>query len=514
VITPEQSPIARQETIRGLNGRLAKEAFSFFISSNLSAAGLVPFILSLSEKYNHVFSPATQIGSGVIFVGGLAASLVEAARMLEIQRKVNDAYVSSPTGGNIAEIMKPLTAPLSDDEERQLIAAEAAIFRLLPSGLSGSGDVEFKAVQPDETLVAGGPRIEALKFILKELLDIRVIRANPNSYEDRNAILQQLKHIISAPPNALGLPLIRPEEHFLTTVINIGIMTEKAPDTMVAYVDLLGELIESYVLGSKIEPRGKAMADDLTTAAVRAGFFTRVAASPPLTEWRKSHDIKAKEAEKVVVTEDHVIDFAKSMVALGNNRSPEVRKAFLKILPGLKDLLVKEKDRRERIDKNPLAAATINTILYTLSLSSMEKVVDKGTLDKLNQLFGNRLSGKSRIAPRDLMDEFKNTGIGSWSIEGDRITVVARTTHLADVLACAVVICYPNIPRIEICVNEDVNVDIDTNVVNKSVMIPTGVFYSQRLIGNNGCYMRELLSGRSHEPEVSNKILGALVDHL
>jgi hypothetical protein len=501
MITPEQSPIARQETIQGFNRRILKENGPFLISLSLSAAGLVPFALSFLEKYNQVFSPVMQIGSGVIFVGGLAVSVVEVARTVKIQREAMAAYVSAPPGGYMAEIMKPLRVHLSADEKRQLTSAEAPISLLLTSGLPNSGQTELEPLQPDETLVVAGPRIEVLQFILQQLLDMRVISRSPTSDIDRKALLKQLKYILAAPPNAFGLSLTGPEEHFLSMVINIGVMKEKAPDTMVAYLGLLGGLIESYVLGNKIESRGKAMADDSMTAAIRAEVLTGVAASPPIEEWKRAKELTDEEAEKVVLTEHQVIDFAKSMVALGNNRAPDVRNAFFKILPGLKELLLKEKDRLEKLNENPVAAAVMNTVLFTLDLSSMDKVVDKGTIDRLNQLSGNRLSGKSRITPRDVMDGFKNTGFGSWSIEGDRIVVVARTTSLADALACAVVICYPSIPRIEICVNEDYKVNVDSKVVNQSAMIPTGVFYSHRLIGNNSRYVSELLRDQSPPPE-------------
>lgn len=513
MVTPERCPIARQEAIRGFNRRLLEEQSLLLIRSGVSATGMILSAVSLSEKFGHLFSPVVQIGSGIVFVGGLAAGLDKGVRMFKIWREAMDAHVSTPIGGYMAEIMKPLRAPLSVEEKRRLTAAEAAITLLLPSGLPDSGHVELEVLQPDETLAVAGPRIEVLQFILKELLDIRVIGASSTSYKDRKAIVQQLKYILAAPPNSFGLSLTGPEEYFLSMVINIGVMTEKAPDTMVAYVGLLGELIESYALGSKIEPRGKAMADDSMTAAIRAEVLTGIAASPPIEEWKRAKELTDEEAEKVVLTEHQVIAFAKSMAALGNNRAPEVRKAFLKILPGLKELLVKEKDRLEKLNENPVAAAVMNTVLFILDLSSMDKVVDKGTINRLNQLFGNRLSGKSRITPRDLMDGFKNTGFGSWSIEGDRIVVVARTTSLADALACAVAICYPYIPRIEICVNEDYKVGVESKVVNQSAMIPTGVFYSQRLIRKNSRYVTELLRDQSPPPEPMSfkQNFGALV---
>lgn len=489
MVTPEQSPIARQEAIQGFNRRILKENGPYLISLGLSAAGLVSFAVSLSEKYN--LPPAAQIGSGVIFVGGLAVSLVEVARMLKIQREAMDAHVSTPTGGLMAEIVKPLRARLSVDEKRRLTAVEAELSLLLPSGLPDSAQVEVKPLQPDESLAVAGPRIEVLGFILKELVDIRVISASPTSHEDRIAILQQLKNILAAPPNALGLSLTGPEEYFAAMVMKLGAMIEKSPKTMVTYLQSFAATIESFILNNKIEPRGKAMAEDLMTAAIRADVLTGVASSPPIEEWKRAKELTDEEAEKVVLTEHQVMDFAKSMVALGNNRAPDVRKAFLDILPGLKDSLRKEKDRLEKLNENSLAAAVMNTVLYILDLSSMDTVVDKGTIDRLNQLFSNKLSGKSRIAPRDLMDEFKNTGFGSWSIEGDRITVVARTSSFADALACAVVTCYPHIPQLEICVSKDQKVD------EQSATVPTGVFYYERLISNNRQYVGELLRTQS-----------------
>jgi hypothetical protein len=399
--------------------------------------------------------------------------------------------------------MKPLTIPLSDDEKRRLTASEASLSRLLPSGLPDSRHVELETLHRNKTPAVARPRIEALIFALKELLDIHVISASPTSYRDRNALLQQLKRILAAPPNAFGLSLTGPEEDFLTRVINIGVMTERAPETMVTYVRLLGELIESYVLGSKIEPRGNAIADDLATAAVRAGYFAGRAVPVPITEWKKVKNLEEQEAKKVVLTDDQVIAFAKSVVALGNNRAPDVRKAFVEILPGLKELLGKEKDRLKRVNKNSQAAAVMNTVLFILELSSIDKVVDKETIESLNQLFGHRLSGKSRIAPRDLMDEFKKTGFGSWSIDGDTIVIMARNTCLADALACAAIICYPYIPRIEICVNEDYHSHVDSNEVTQSAMIPTGVFYSQRLITYNRQFVTDLLRDRSSTTSVN-----------
>jgi len=480
--TPQQSAVGRQEKIRGLNKQLVKEASSFMISSNLSAVGLFFFALSLSEKYNHLFSPETQIGSGVIFFGGLAVGLIELARMVKITQSTAEETARWSEMGGVSAIIAPLSERPSPKERKQLTAYQAPMVKLLPSGQPDSDLVDLEVAQSDELLTLAGPRIEALEFILRSLLDPRVKSVSLRGPEERREILEQLKYVLAAPPRSSGLSLTGPEEYILAIMTNIGAMTERAPETMVAYLELLGALIESYVLNNRLPPAGEAMADDLMTQAIRAGFFIGVEVSPPVEEWKKAQDLKNEEAAKVVLTEHQVIGFAKSAVALGNNRAPEVRKAFVKIVPGLKDLLEKERQRLERIRQNGaelnIERAVINTVLAILDIS-IEGLVDKGTIDMLNQLFSNRLSGKTRIAPRNMMDEFKNTGLGSWSIEGNRIIVVARDINLADVLACAVVLCYPHIPRIEICIKKNIQED---KIVDQSVMIPTGVFYSQRLI--------------------------------
>ena len=505
MITPQQSALASREKIQGYLKQQWKELIRFSISG-MSSVGLLGLAL-LSWKND--ISPELTVASGLGALGCHIFALIELSRLVNTcHETLKEQAGLAEMGGSIPAIIAPLAERLPLEEKKMLTVAEApmAQLQLLPSGQPDSVPTDLEVPQSDELSALAGSRITALIFIVKQLLDPRVKSVNLRGPEERIEILKQLQPILAAPPRSSGSSLTGPETWVLSIIADIGAMTERAPKTMVAYLEWIGVLIESYILNSRLPPGGKAMADDLMTAAVRAEIFTGVAVAPPIAEWKKAQDLKDEEAAKVVLTEHQMINFAKDMVIIGNNRAPDAREAFLKILPGLKNLLQKEKERLERLNQinvEPnIELAAINTVLAILDIS-MEKLVDKGTIDMLNQLFGNRLSGKSRIAPRGLMKEFENTGLGFWSIEGDRIIVVAKTISLADVLACAAVICYPHIPRIEICIKKDINEDNkkDRKIVDQSAVTPTGVFYFQRFIGGNRQYVGELIKEQSPKAE-------------
>jgi len=502
--TPQRSALESRERIQDNIAKMLKQKDLFC----LSGIGLIGLLTTSLISWKNDTSPELTVASGLGAAGCFAWSLIELARMVKItQSTYEETTKLSKMGGSIPAIIAPLSERPSPKERKQLTAYQAPMVKLLASGQPDSGPVDLEVAQSDELLTLAGPRIQALEFILSTLLDPRVKRVSLRGPQERIEVLKQLRGVLAGPSTSLGLPVTEPEAYISTMLLNLSAMTEKAPEVMVEHLYSFAALIENYVLNGRITPRGKAMVDDLMMAAVRAELLTGVAVAPPIGEWQTAQSLKDEEVEKVVLKEGQVIAFAKSMAALGNNRSPEVREAFLQFFRPLKKLLVKENQRLEGLNQNSveqnIELAVINRVLAILDIS-MEKLLDNGIINTLNQLFNNSLSSKTRIAPRVLMDEFKRTRFGFWSIEDDRIVVFAQTVSLADALACAVVLCYPHVPRIEICIKKDINEvqwGEDERIVDQSAMTETGVFYFQRIIKGNKQFTRELIGEQSPKAE-------------
>lgn len=482
--TSQQSALASREKIQGYVKQMWRE-FNLF---ELSGIGLVVLSTVALASWKSNSSPELTVVSGIGALGCFAMSLIKFERMVEIQQLRAKEKAGLPrNGGSIQAIIDPLRTRLASDEKKALENKSKMVLPLLGPGQPDLGSITIieEIEEPladsnsaDSSLQIANERKTAIQFITETLLNPDVIGSDPLSCVTRAKLLQKLEKILAAPPTSIGLSLTKRELEFLTRVINLGSITEKAPETMRAYLALLGELIKSYIFNNRVEPSGRSMADNLLSQSVQAEIRTGILVSPPIEVWKEAQKLITEERERVIITEDQAIYLAKSAVALGNSRILEVRDAFSKIFPEVQEILKNEKKRLEQSRKTDktINLAVINTILSILGLT-IDKLVDSKTISALNQLFGSRLLNKVEITPRDIIDEFEKTELGSLSVAEDKITVTAINTSLVDVLACAAVICYPHVSHIEICIGKN-----KWGVVDQSTLIPTGVFYSQRLI--------------------------------
>lgn len=489
------SPLSKLERIRGYNKELQKEALLMMVSSNISAISLLFLGISFLEKYNHLLHLEVKAGLGLAAIGSLAITIVNAKRISTNISKRNQESSGLQNNKIVRDIIDPLALELEPDEKHTIQVLETKHLQkyLLSDGNQSSSQII--KVQQDLPLVIQ-PRKEALQFISDQLLNTSVKAMSASSHLTRIGILKELKGILAGPPLSKGLTVTSFEARLLLQVLNMGAVFERAPETAAEYIDTLARLLESHIHNNRIELAGKSAQESLISLAVQAEGRSGGSVSPPIELWKEAQRLKDQEKDRVIINEDEVIDLAKSLIALTQSRIPLVRDKAEKIVPNLSDLLRSEKERLSRSmeQKDIERFAYINTILLILGLS-IEQLVDKKTINQLNMLFGGRFSGKTRITPKDLVEELERTDYGSFKIEGDTIFIRATNIAFADVFSCAAVICFPNIPFIEIGIGKT------DEVVDQSVKEPTGVLYHNRLILRSKSY----ISGRFHEQENTEK---------
>lgn len=491
-MSPNSSSVSTKlERIRGYNKQLQKEALLMMAGSNVSALSFLFFGISFLEKYNHLLPLEVKAGLGLVAISSLAIAAINAKNILMNISKRNQESSDLPNGRIVNNIVAPLASELEPDEKHtiQVLETEHLSEYLLPDKSQSSLQV---IDVPQELPLVIRTRMEALEFVSSQLLNTDIKAMSASSHLTRIEILKELQGILAGPPLSKGLTLTSFEAQLLLKIINTGAVFEKAPETAAEYINILTGLLESHVLNNRIELAGKSALENLLSLAVQAEKQKGGSVSPPLSLWQEAQGLKDQEKNRVAISGNETIDLAKSLIALTQSRTPLVREKTEKVVPSLSDLLRSEKIRLSHSmeEKDKEKSAYINTILLIFGLS-IEQLIDKNTIDQLNILFGGRLNGKTRITPKDLIEELEKTDYGSFKIEGDTIVIRATKIAFADVFSCAAVICFPNIPFIEISIGET------DEVVDQSIREPTGVLYHNRLILRNRSYIR----GRFHEQE-------------
>jgi len=489
--TSQQSALASREKIQGYVKQMWKE-FNLF---ELSGIGLVVLSTVAYASWESNSSPELTVVSGIGALGCFAMSLIKFERMVKIQQlRAKEKAGLSRNGGSIQTIIAPLGERLTPDEKKALTDSQSGMTP--PLLVSGQPDLEgmvLATVPDDESNLSTvtKEREEALYFIATRLLDQEVIGADHLSCVERTEILARLTDILAPMPTSVGLPLTRPELDFLIEVTGLGAVTEKAPETKSAYLRLFARLIESYIFHKRISPAGQDAVNTLMSQAIQAERLGKGLVSPPIGLWKDAQRLKKEEKERVILNEKELIDMAKSVTAIANSRTPEARETYMKIFPRIIEILDHERKRLEGLkEKNIDSLAAINTVLFILQIS-INDLVDRKTIAQINQLCGERLAKRRKITPRDLIEELEIIGFGSLTKEGDTTVIWAKNTVLADVLACAAVICDPYTPRIEVHVGMD-----DDKPVQSAVML-TPVFYSERLISKDRQYISRQLREQS-----------------
>jgi hypothetical protein len=491
----QEMALGSRERMQGYVRQMWKE-FALF---ELSGIGLVGLSTVTYASWKSNSSPELTVATGIGAFGCFAVSLLELDRMMEIQRKAKLERANRRSfSDDIEAIIAPLGNKLPLDEKKALIDSQSGMTP--PLLVSGQPDLEgmVLATVPDDgssLSTVAKEREVALYFISTRLLDQEVIGADGLSCIERTKILRALTNILAPKPTSAGLTLTRPELDFLIRVTGLGAVTEKAPETKSAYLRWFGRLIESYIPHKRISPAGQDMVNTLMSQAIQAERLAGCSVSPPIGLWRDAQRLKKEEKGRVILTEEQLMDMAKSVTALANSRTPEARETYMKIFPRIIEILGNERKRLEGLkEKDTDSLAAINTVLFILQIS-INDLVDRETISQINQLCGERLAKKRKITPRDLIDELETIEFGSITKEGDTTMIRAKNIVLADVLACAAVICDPYTPWIEVCVGMS-----DDKPV-QSAAISTAVFYSQRLILKDRQFISELLRDQSPHSE-------------
>ncbi len=452
----------------------------------LQIGWLAPLLFCFTADKN--LPLAAEIAVDIATVSCLAWTYIRFSNIFELRKKISEERGHFGKEGLVAEIMAPLTHPLSPDEKRSLTDLQINHPLLLLPAIEDPKDlckIEPESNEDNGNIVSiFQERLSPLTYIIDQLLRPETKAASSHSHLTRVEILKILQEILAQPPSLKGLNLTGPEVNLLTTVVALGATGEKAPETLTEYAESLGLSLESYILQKRVPSLAKSNLNEQLTAAIRAERLTGRSVSPPIEQYREAMRQKKEEKERVIVEDNAAIDLAKSLIAITQSRIPESRETAVKKRTYLLKIFRNERDRLDGKSTDSPYLATINTVLRILDLS-INGLFEKNIIDTLLILAPN-LKEKIKIMPKDIIEGQGKQELGSLEITDNTLVISAEKIFLADLLACSAVILYPHIPRIEIYINNGSNNDRYIDTV-------TGEFYFQRLILNNRSYLYDIM---------------------
>lgn len=471
---------------KALMDRNARKAFEKLIKMNLIAIPgiIIPAVFGLAKHED--MSPVGLLALGSFVIASTVLFSKQLFDIVRLAAENNKIATEMPKKSFTATMMEPLEKTLPLDEKRLLEDGMKARLRL-GDGMHMPSQVLSN--QKDDNLTK--QRLEAMAFANDTLLNPKTKAIDLAGPEHRNAVLKRLDGILAPMPSAIGLSLTKTELDILLKTVETGATTERAPETLVGYVHILGHLLESYILNSRVDSRSQSLSMALIGEAAQIEARTGISVSPPNSEWNNAQRSAEAERNKVVIQSGDALKIAKSFTALCHSAIPEVKTAAEKMSINLSGLLESERKRVSGTKEE----ITIREISQILAIS-LKRAIGAENLIKLSDLIHGFSPTKETLlffivhenlkSATSILRAFAKTDFGSITFEGGRAIIDAQYIAFADILACTIGVLYPHIESITIQIPE-------SGVINLSM----DAFYLQRLMKGDRGYLGRMFNTKT-----------------